>query len=73
MAMIALSSHDKANDIINPSIQLLTQWGANGTDTITHSQWWRLISSMFLHVGIFHLFANMYALFYIGSILENRI
>lgn len=71
--MIALFSHDKATDIINPSTQLLAQWGANGTDTIIHSQWWRLISSIFLHAGVFHLLANMYALFYLGSLLESRI
>jgi membrane associated rhomboid family serine protease len=34
---------------------------------------WTLITSMFLHAGFFHLFANMFSLFFIGSFLENLI
>jgi hypothetical protein len=34
---------------------------------------WTLATSMFLHGGFFHLFANMFSLFFIGSFLENLI
>ncbi|MCR6640595.1 MAG: rhomboid family intramembrane serine protease [Sporocytophaga sp.] len=33
-------------------------------------EWWRLITCCFLHIGIFHLLMNMYALLYIGVLLE---
>lgn len=35
-----------------------------------HGEWYRLISSMFLHYGLFHIAFNMWALFVIGSPLE---
>lgn len=34
---------------------------------------WTLVTSMFLHGGLFHLFANMFSLFFIGKFLENLI
>ena len=34
---------------------------------------WILLTSMFLHGSIFHLFFNMYVLFMFGSLLESRI
>ncbi len=34
---------------------------------------WTLVTSMFLHGGFFHLFANMFSLFFIGNFLENLI
>jgi len=34
---------------------------------------WTLVTSMFLHAGFFHLFANMFSLFFIGNFLENLI
>lgn len=33
--------------------------------------WWRLVTSGFLHYGIFHLFMNMYVLWTIGPALER--
>ena len=32
---------------------------------------WTLITSMFMHAGMFHLFVNMFSLFFLGSFLEN--
>ena len=53
-----------------PSGADLLKWGANyGPLTLDH-QWWRLITSTFLHIGIFHIAMNMYALIYIGVLLE---
>jgi membrane associated rhomboid family serine protease len=39
---------------------------------VLSGEWWRLITAGFLHFGILHLFLNMYALFYVGLILEPR-
>ena len=40
---------------------------------ITHGEWWRMLTSMFLHGGYLHLALNMYSLYYVGSILEIQI
>ena len=34
---------------------------------------WTLLTSMFMHGGAFHLFANMFSLFFIGNFLEKLI
>jgi membrane associated rhomboid family serine protease len=48
----------------------LMKMGANFRPETLNGQWWRLLTSVFLHGGLMHLLANMYGLFYIGSILE---
>ena len=48
----------------------LMKMGANFRPDTVNGQWWRLLTSVFLHGGLMHLLANMYGLFYIGSILE---
>ena len=39
----------------------------------THGEWWRLISSAFLHAGFLHLGLNMLALYWFGRLLEQLI
>ena len=55
---------------IEPTTQDLLHWGANLRGITLEGQWWRLITNTFLHIGIFHILFNMYALMYIGVILE---
>lgn len=53
-----------------PTGESLVTWGANFKPVTTDGQPWRLITNCFLHIGVFHLLLNMYALVYIGAILE---
>lgn len=47
---------------------------ADGTPAgVDHGEWWRLITSAFLHYGFFHIAVNMYSLYFAGSILEQVI
>jgi len=55
---------------ISPDSESLLAWGANFRPMTLDGQWWRLITNCFLHIGILHLLLNMYALMYIGSLLE---
>lgn len=48
--------------IISPNGIELLQWGANRRFETTGGEWWRLLTSMFLHGGIMHLFLNIYGL-----------
>jgi len=34
-------------------------------------KWWQMVTHMFMHAGLAHLFFNMFALWMFGSILEN--
>jgi membrane associated rhomboid family serine protease len=40
---------------------------------VAHGEWWRLLTAAFLHYGPFHLILNMLALWWFGSLLEQRI
>lgn len=52
---------------------MLTKYGClDGVDVFA-GQWWRLITSIFLHAGILHLVVNMIALIIAGPIVEERI
>lgn len=48
----------------------LLAWGGNFRPSVLDGEWWRLFTSTFLHGGILHLVANMYALVFIGIFLE---
>jgi membrane associated rhomboid family serine protease len=37
---------------------------------VAHGQWWRIISSGFLHENILHIGFNMWVLYYLGQLLE---
>ena len=56
--------------IMDPSGGDIYNWGGNMRDATVSGDWWRLITSTFVHIGIIHLFLNMYALFSLGVYLE---
>jgi hypothetical protein len=49
----------------------LVGWGANFAPRTTNGEWWRLVTSMFLHSGMLHLLVNVAGLVPIGLILER--
>lgn len=53
-----------------PEAESLFEWGGNLRAATLNGQYWRLLSSMFLHAGLFHLLFNMYVLLYVGHLLE---
>ncbi len=53
-----------------PSEQLLL-WGGNAASEVQRGEWWRLLSSTFMHNGVMHLFMNMLGLASIGITVER--
>jgi membrane associated rhomboid family serine protease len=40
---------------------------------VQHGEWWRLVTSAFLHFGILHIGLNMLALYWFGPLLEGML
>jgi rhomboid protease GluP len=53
-----------------PDVEDLMTWGANFREGTLGGEWWRSLSCCFVHIGLFHLLFNMYALGMIGLHLE---
>ncbi|HVJ48622.1 rhomboid family intramembrane serine protease [Desulfitobacterium sp.] len=52
--------------------RILVLFGAKVNDLILQGQLWRLFTSMFIHIGFFHLAFNLYALWVLGTFCEER-
>jgi membrane associated rhomboid family serine protease len=51
---------------------LLTKAALNGP-AVANGDWWRIITSGFMHYGLLHLAFNMYALWILGQMMEPAI
>lgn len=59
------------SSFIEPSLKDLLRWGADcGPFTFDH-EWWRALTSMFVHGGILHIGFNMWAFWYLGCLAER--
>lgn len=51
--------------------QVMVHFGANVGPLTLSGQWWRLLTYMFLHGGIFHIAMNMWCLWNLGMLCES--
>jgi rhomboid protease GluP len=56
--------------MISPNGLELLEWGANRRAETTGGDWWRLITSMFMHGGVMHLILNIYGLILASLFIE---
>jgi membrane associated rhomboid family serine protease/Flp pilus assembly protein TadD len=54
-----------------PQIDQLLKWGADYGPQTLDSEWWRLLSSVFVHIGVAHLLLNMWCLWSLGRLAER--
>lgn len=58
---------------LSPTSQSLLTWGADYAPKVSEGQWWRLLTAMFLHVGVVHIAMNMWGLWNVGSFVERAL
>jgi rhomboid protease GluP len=59
---------------VEPKVDDLIRWGANNSLAVLYyGEWWRIITAMFVHVGILHLATNMWCLWNLGLLGEPLI
>jgi membrane associated rhomboid family serine protease len=56
---------------IDPSAEKLFDWGASYGPYILNGEWWRLVTAMFVHIGVVHIIFNMQALWSLGRVVER--
>ncbi len=52
---------------------LLTKGGLDGPDIVNHHEYWRIVTSGFLHYSLLHIAFNMFFLYIMGGMLEPAI
>ncbi|MDQ0641617.1 rhomboid protease GluP [Pedobacter sp. W3I1] len=65
------SSYDP--DFIEELKRIALNFGVNQRNLVLGGEYWRLISYQFIHGSKSHLFFNMYALVYLGLMIENKL
>ncbi|MCG7856409.1 rhomboid family intramembrane serine protease [Flavihumibacter sediminis] len=60
-------------DLIQPRAMDLLAWGGLNSSKLADGQWWRLLTVMFVHGGLAHLFMNMVSLLIAGQFLEPAV
>lgn len=62
----------KSNPYFGPSIDILIQFGAKDADLIIENEeYWRLLSAIMLHAGVYHLIGNIALQILISGHLEH--
>jgi rhomboid protease GluP len=57
--------------IFKTNIAVMVPLGTDYSPLTLGGQWWRLLSSIFLHFGFFHMALNMTALYVNGRVAER--
>ncbi len=69
LVFLAMVAHHVS--AISPTADQLMDWGAdNAGSVLIRGEWWRIVTAMFVHVGIIHLATNMWCLWNLGLLAE---
>lgn len=59
--------------LLSPQLHLTARFALQPLAIAEQHEWWRLITAAFLHAGIAHIAFNMFALWQMGSALEQMV
>lgn len=68
---VALSQLLLGVNFDQPSFDELIRFGANFLPLTLADEPWRLLSGVFLHIGLIHLLLNSFAMYYFGQVVEG--
>ena len=57
--------------ILAPSLEASIKLGVTGTRPVTYGWWWTLITAIYLHGGLLHIFFNMMWVRQLGPVVED--
>jgi membrane associated rhomboid family serine protease/Flp pilus assembly protein TadD len=57
--------------LFKPTSEQILKWGGNYAPLSLDGQWWRLFTSIFVHIGLLHILVNMWCLYHLGSLAER--
>lgn len=61
----------KGVPLVDPQQEQLLRWGADFGPLSLGSQPWRILVSNYLHIGLIHIFVNMWSLWQVGRLSER--
>jgi membrane associated rhomboid family serine protease len=53
--------------------ETLIAWGGSSGPRTANGEWWRLVTTMFVHVSVLHLFVDLAGLLAVGVVLERLV
>ena len=67
-----LEPASEALELLRPKGTVLFQLGVQYNPAVDAGQWWRIVTAIFLHLGIIHLLFNCYVLWITGQAVEEE-
>jgi rhomboid protease GluP len=59
--------------VFAPDRPTLIAWGANYGAQTLGGEWWRLVTSTFVHIGVIHIALNMWVFWNLGQLVERLV
>jgi rhomboid protease GluP len=58
-------------NLVEPEANDIIKWGGNVKFNVTGGEWWRLVTNLFVHIGILPLLVNLVGLYFVGLMVES--